>query len=192
MNERNIKIILKEYIINTPNDNVKLSIELYSNHFLSTIKPHTIFYNNKTINNVNKYNEIIKTIDNNIETIKKLNSENISSFKGGLQETITIQLDNNNYFVIGNTDNQEMKRLYNKMKEEIINILNNSNNLFEQDENGAFVRLVIPAEFVSAILSPKKTDDMDLRGKKKEELTTDEVIVLKKYAYELSENKEEK
>lgn len=60
--------------------------------------------------------------------------------------------------------------------------------LFEQDENGAFIRLVIPATFVSTILSPEKIDDMDLRGKNNEELTTDEVIVLKKYAYELSEN----
>ena len=127
MNERNIKIILKEYIVNTPNDDVKLSIELYSSHFLPTIKPHTIFCENKTINDENKYNEIVKTIDSNIETIKKLNSENINSFKGGLQEIITIQIDNSNYFAIGNTDNQEMKRLYNKMKEEIINILNNSN-----------------------------------------------------------------
>lgn len=33
MNERNVKIALKEYILDTPNDDVKLSIELYSNHF---------------------------------------------------------------------------------------------------------------------------------------------------------------
>ena len=60
--------------------------------------------------------------------------------------------------------------------------------LFKQDENGVFIRLVIPSTFVSNILSPEKIDDMDLRGKKNEELTTDEIIVLKKYAYELSEN----
>lgn len=59
--------------------------------------------------------------------------------------------------------------------------------LFEQDENGTFIRLVIPATFVNTILSTEKIYAMDLRGKKNEELTTDEVIVLKKYAYELSE-----
>ena len=123
MNERSIKITLKEYIVNTPNDDVKLSIELYSNHFLPTIKPHTIFYDNNIINDENKYNEIINIIDNNIEIIKKLNIENISSYKGGLQEVITIQLDNNNYSVIGNTDNQEMNQLYNNIKTEIINVI---------------------------------------------------------------------
>ena len=91
MDERSIKIILKEYIVNTPNDDIKLLMELYSNHFLPTIKPHTIFYENKTINDENIYNKIIKIVDNNIYIIKKLNLENVNSYKGGLQEIITIQ-----------------------------------------------------------------------------------------------------
>lgn len=255
MDERSIKIILKEYIVNTPNDDIKLLMELYSNHFLPTIKPHTIFYENKTINDENIYNKIIKIVDSNIDIIKKLNLENVNSYKGGLQEIISIQLDDNNYFVVGNTDNQEMKQLYSKMKEEIINVLNNSNNLFEQDRNdyftykqgdiqfgssqcdfckyndlnnksvcikypngkpnniinteekceyleinekhndfkylfekdsnGAYIRLIIPSEFVRLIL-PEYNGNMDLRGKKDFDLTSDEVIVLKKYAYEKS------
>lgn len=64
--------------------------------------------------------------------------------------------------------------------------------LFEQDSNGAFKRLIIPAEFVATILSPDKTDAMDLREKKNQDLTTNEVIVLKKYAYELANNIEKK
>lgn len=125
MNEKNIKITIKEYIANTPNDDVKLSIELYSKHFLPTVEPHTIFYENKKINDENIYNGIIKIVNDNIDIIKKLNLENINSYKGGLQEIISIQLDDNNYSVIGNTDNQKMKQLYSNMKEQIIHILNN-------------------------------------------------------------------
>ena len=259
--KEDIKITLKEYISSPSNNDVKLSFELYSKHFLPTIKPHTIFYENKELNDENKYSQIIKIVDSNIETIKKLNLENISSFKGGLQEIITIQLDNDNYFVIGNTDNQEMKQLYKKIKEDIINVLKteqesefendrndyfaykqgdiqignsqcdfcrykDSNNItkcikypdgkpndiintnvrceylelsthdifdendikkiFEKDSTGAYIRLIIPHDFVCLIL-PKYKGDMDLKGKKDLDLSADEVIVLKKYAYELSE-----
>ena len=44
MNDKDVKITIKEYIINFPNDDIKLSLELYSKHFLSSIKPHTIFH----------------------------------------------------------------------------------------------------------------------------------------------------
>ena len=58
-------------------------------------------------------------------------------------------------------------------------------NFFEKDSNGAYIRLIIPSEFACLIL-PEYNNNMDLRGKKDLDLTTDEVIVLKKYAYELS------
>ena len=54
--------------------------------------------------------------------------------------------------------------------------------LFESDENGAFIRLVIPAY---AVESGEK--EMDLRGKKPTDFTQDEVITMKKYAYECSQ-----
>ena len=75
---------------------------------------------------------------------------------------------------------------YNKFKT-INNKSNDMSYLFEQDENGAYIRLIIPSDFVSMILSPEKTDAMDLRRKRNSDLSSDEVIVLKKYAYELSE-----
>lgn len=249
MNERSIKITLKEYIANTPNDDIKLSFELYSNHFLSSIKPHTIFYRNKQINNEDIYIKVIEIIDNNIDNIKRLNMENFNSYKGGLQEIIEIQIDKDKYILVGNTDNNEMKQLYSKVKNAILKIVeennrddyftykqgdiqfgdsqcdfckyNDSNNkgicakypsgkpnniidseikcdyleinekqndfkyLFEKDSNGAYIRLIIPSEFVRLIL-PEYNGNMDLRGKKDFDLTSDEVIVLKKYAYEIS------
>ncbi len=60
--------------------------------------------------------------------------------------------------------------------------------LFEQDENGAFIRLIIPADFVNKII-PSKSDSMDLRGKKNINLTSEEVSVLKIYARELENKK---
>lgn len=132
MNDKDVKITIKEYIINFPNDDIKLSLELYSKHFLSSIKPHTIFYKNKQINDEVKYKKIIDLIENNINNIIKLNIENITSYKGGLQEIITIQIDNENYTLIGNTDNQEMKQLYSLIKSKILDIMeqNDRNDYF--------------------------------------------------------------
>lgn len=65
---------------------------------------------------------------------------------------------------------------------------NDVKNLFEKDSNGTYIRLIIPSEFVCLIL-PEYNGNMDLRGKKDLDLTTDEVIVLKKYAYELTNKK---
>lgn len=86
-----------------------------------------------------------------------------------------------------NSNNDEYwlsKYLYCKRN---LEIKNDISYLFEQDENGAYIRLVIPADFVSLILSPKRNEEMDLRGKRNVDLSTDEVIVLKKYEFELSE-----
>ncbi|MBO5530314.1 MAG: hypothetical protein J5970_02855 [Bacilli bacterium] len=54
--------------------------------------------------------------------------------------------------------------------------------LFESDESGAFIRLVIPAYAVES-----GNSEIDLRGKKPTEFTQDEVITMKKYAYECSQ-----
>lgn len=243
MNDKDVKITIKEYIINFPNDDIKLSLELYSKHFLSSIRSNTIFYKNKQIIDEVKYKKIIDLIENNINNIIKLDMENINSYKDGLQEIITIQIDNENYTLIGNTDNQEMKQLYSLIKSKILDImdqndrndyftykqgdiqfgdsqcdfckyndLNNKNicikypngkpnniinteikckyleieknkKLFEKDSNEAYIRLIIPYDFVRLIL-PEYKSDMDLRGKKDLDLTTDEVIVLKKYNFE--------
>lgn len=123
MKNKEIKIAIKEYISNNPNDDIKLSFELYSTHFLSSIKPHTIFYKNKQINDEDIYSKVLEVIEDNIDNIKRLNIENINSYKGGLQEIITIQIDNENYMLIGNTNNQEMKQLYSKVKDDILKIV---------------------------------------------------------------------
>lgn len=126
MDNKDIRITLKEYISNSLNDDIKLSFELYSKHFLPSVKPHTIFYKNEQINDEDKYKNIIDLIYNNMNNIKKLNMLNINSYKGGLQEVITIQIDSENYVLIGNTDNQEMKQLYDTIKNEIIKIIENN------------------------------------------------------------------
>ncbi len=123
IDNKEIKITVKEYIPTVPNDDIKLSIELYSKHFLEFVKPHTIFYKNEQINDEIKYKKIVELIDNNIDNIKRLNMEKISSYKGGLQEIITIQIDNDNFILVGNTDNQEMKQLYNDIKDKILIII---------------------------------------------------------------------
>lgn len=123
MNDKEIKIIIKEYLPKYPNSEIKFLIRVYSNHFLPSIKPHTIFYNNVKINDENKYKKIIEIIESNINRIKELDNENSNSSKGGLQEEINIQFNQDNYTIFGNTDNHKMKQLYKDIKENIVNII---------------------------------------------------------------------
>lgn len=53
--------------------------------------------------------------------------------------------------------------------------------LFEKD-NDSFIRLIIPSDFLKMILDTNNSEDMNLIGKKNLDFSTDEVIVLKKYA----------
>ena len=53
--------------------------------------------------------------------------------------------------------------------------------LFEKD-NDSFIRLIIPSDFLKMILDTNNSEDMNLIGKKNLDFSTNEVIVLKKYA----------
>ena len=167
---------------------------------------HNLFYeeaiDTSTLNILAEHYKTIKQDYNKWkdDVLARINSEEYQTIEEAKEKAkLTIKEDNDltsvwekdeKYYVVLSRDREQAFRNDYKEVVKYDDLVEENPNIFEQDENGAFVRLVIPAEFVSAILSPKKTDDMDLRGKKKEELTTDEVIVLKKYAYELSEDKE--
>ena len=73
-----------------------------------------------------------------------------------------------------------------KIESEKINSLTQEEfqKLFEQDENKKFIRLIIPAHFVSSII-PSVNSDMNLIGKGNLDLTPEEVSLLKIYAREL-------
>lgn len=71
-------------------------------------------------------------------------------------------------------------------------MINNDNQLkkeyeyiFEKDNNGAFIRLIIPANEPFDI--PEYKEELNLIGKLPQEYTLDEIIRMKKYAGKLSE-----
>ena len=51
--------------------------------------------------------------------------------------------------------------------------------IFQTDENGAYIRLLIPKDFVNSVLD--KEEEISFIGKKQEDLNKDELKVLKKY-----------
>ena len=57
--------------------------------------------------------------------------------------------------------------------------------LFEKDNDDRYIRLIIPSDFVKLFLKDNK--EINLIGKKDLDLTTDEIIILKRYIYELKE-----
>ena len=57
--------------------------------------------------------------------------------------------------------------------------------LFEKDNDDRYIRLIIPSDFVHLFL--KNNKELSLIGKKDSDLTIDEIIILKRYIYELKE-----
>lgn len=69
--------------------------------------------------------------------------------------------------------------------------LEERNKLFEKDADGAFINLVIPSDYIKQImpkeemLENKEIKDLDLRGKKPEEYSLDEIVIMKKYSADI-------
>lgn len=57
--------------------------------------------------------------------------------------------------------------------------------IFEKDEKGAFLRLIIPASE-----NVNSNEELNLIGKLPENFTLDEIVIMKKYASLLSNKKE--
>lgn len=65
---------------------------------------------------------------------------------------------------------------------------NNIDSLFETDENGKFIRLVIPFDFIKEChLDNKFNSDLNLVGRERLSLNIDEIVLVKKYAQKLYE-----
>ena len=72
-------------------------------------------------------------------------------------------------------------------KKNYVYTLEERNKMFEKDADGAYVNLVIPADYIKSITPPKELEnkeitDLDLRNKKPSDYTFDEVLIMKKYS----------
>lgn len=135
------------------------------------------------------------------EVLNRINSEEYQNLEQAKEKAKTFIKNDNDltsiwekdekYYVVLSRDREQAFRNNYKEVVKYNDLVEEKTNLFEKDSNGTYIRLIIPSEFVCLIL-PEYNGNMDLRGKKDLDLTSDEVIVLKKYAYELSENEEDK
>lgn len=132
------------------------------------------------------------------DALARINSEEYQTIEEAKEKAkLTIKEDNDltsiwekneKYYVVLSRDREQAFRNNYKEVVKYNDLVEEKTNLFEKDSNGTYIRLIIPSEFVCLIL-PEYNGNMDLRGKKDLDLTSDEVIVLKKYAYELSQKK---
>ncbi len=83
-----------------------------------------ILYNEQKITDRDKFDEIKSVLMQYRNEIVKLNSENISNYKGGRQQMLTIQYEDGEVLrVIGNTPSNEMANLYSELKNKLISII---------------------------------------------------------------------
>lgn len=116
------------------NDN-KISIRIRENNVSSENKEEflvEIINNNININNQiidknveDKVNRIRDFIKENLSDIELASKSRQSVIKGGRQKQISIYINKKMYCIIGNTNDEKIKNLYFKLKEEILNIINN-------------------------------------------------------------------
>ena len=64
-----------------------------------------------------------KLILDNLEEIQAVSQLNIQNYKGGRQKLITIKYKENMYQIIGNTNNERSRNLYNKLKDVIVTLV---------------------------------------------------------------------
>ena len=68
--------------------------------------------------------EAIKGIINdNLENIKSQCAKQVQNYKGGRQERLSIKINGDTYCLIGNTPDEEMRALYQQLKNEINRIV---------------------------------------------------------------------
>ena len=88
---------------------------------ISDDEMHVTNYSSK-----NNYKENLvvaeKLILDNLEEIQTVSQLNVQNYKGGRQKLITIKYKENMYQIIGNTNNERSRNLYNKLKDVLVNL----------------------------------------------------------------------
>lgn len=109
------RIIIREYnAIRNAMDSSLLSIGIYE---------EKILYNGQEIIDLKKIEKVFKLIEQNMERIRTISEKKVHNSKGGRQKMISITYEDNNYYIIGNTNDVESKQLYENIFKDVINIL---------------------------------------------------------------------
>lgn len=83
-----------------------------------------IRYNNQIISDENKIKSIVSLLENYKDDILSLNQDRLNNYKGGRQMLLRIKFEDNNVLcLIGNTPSSEMANLYSKIRNEIVEII---------------------------------------------------------------------
>lgn len=110
-----MKMSLYEYNV-TPNIENR-------NILLINVENDKVVYKDVTIEDNDLIYELKEFIAKNRESLLKYNEIEHSNFKGGRQRILTLNIDDTEIKLIGNTDNNDIADFYNNFKEELINII---------------------------------------------------------------------
>ena len=112
-----MKLLLNEY-------NVVPNIE-ERKEFSIVLNEDKLLYNNQEIQDSSKVELINSLIKEYKDSIIKLQSEPIQGYKGGRQQIIKVQFDNEGivYDILGSTSNNDSVNLYSSIKEKITSIV---------------------------------------------------------------------
>ena len=128
--------------------------------FILKIKEYTVSYENENrysvlitnekiqINNEQvkeditaKVNKIKNIVLDNLNEIDKISNSVQHNYKGGRQEKIDIRINGKDYYIIGNTSNEEAVKLYSILKEKIYKTIN-SESVVEKNIPSAIKRIL--------------------------------------------------
>ena len=109
------RIIIREYnAIRNDMDSSLMSIGIYEDKRL---------YNGQEVIDLKKIERVFKLIEQNMDKIKTISEKKVHNSKGGRQKMISITYEENNYYIIGNTNDVESKKLYEDIFKDVISII---------------------------------------------------------------------
>ncbi len=122
-NVKEFRLKIKEYNVSFENED----------SYIILITNEQIKINNELIKEdiTAKVNRIKNIIIEHLNEIDKVYNSVQNSYKGGRQKQIDISINGGNYYIIGNSDNEEAVKLYSMLKEEIYKIINNKSDMEE-------------------------------------------------------------
>ena len=83
-----------------------------------------LYYNNKVVDDKNKIDAICNLIKGYKDEIIRLDAKKAQNYLGGHQQIFRVEFEEDEYSsIVGNTSDKEVADFYSKIKNEIINII---------------------------------------------------------------------
>jgi hypothetical protein len=110
-----VGFVLQEYYV-SPNPDKR-------HEYTIVFENNTINFNGNIINDVDVINSIISIMNEFKERFEKTKTIQYSNYKGGLQENLSFVYDEERYSISGNTNSEEINKLYKEFKNAVVPII---------------------------------------------------------------------